>query len=380
MDLLIRILKAFWQGATHKTVLQMTAIFILAGAFAGIAGQIGAVDATVAATLRLLPAKMLYAGLFLTSCIISFSVGTSVGTIVAVTPIAAGIAADTGVGLPFMVGIVVGGAFFGDNLSFISDTTLAATKALRVEMKDKFKANILTVLPAVILCLAIYLIAGFKADMIIPELSQPQLSRLIPYILVIVLALCGVNVLKILGIGIIACVIVGLVYPADDAHTVAMISGDMAMGAWHGVLGMTQVIIVALVAGGALNVIKEVGWFDAFVNALLKVVNGQRGAMAVIAAMVSVVNMMTANNTVAILTVGGVAYDIASKFKLDPRQTAGILDMFSCLTQSLLPYGAQLLMASALAGISAVGIIPWLFYPMLMGICAIISILRLPKA
>lgn len=380
MDLLIRILKAFWQGATHKTVLQMTAIFILAGAFAGIAGQIGAVDATVAATLRLLPAKMLYAGLFLTSCIISFSVGTSVGTIVAVTPIAAGIAADTGVGLPFMVGIVVGGAFFGDNLSFISDTTLAATKALRVEMKDKFKANILTVLPAVILCLAIYLIAGFKADMIIPELSQPQLSRLIPYILVIVLALCGVNVLKILGIGIIACVIVGLVYPGDAAHTVARISGDMAMGAWHGVLGMTQVIIVALVAGGALNVIKEVGWFDAFVNALLKVVNGQRGAMAVIAAMVSVVNMMTANNTVAILTVGGVAYDIASKFKLDPRQTAGILDMFSCLTQSLLPYGAQLLMASALAGISAVGIIPWLFYPMLMGICAIISILRLPKA
>ena len=380
MDLLIRILKAFWQGATNKTGLQMTAIFILAGAFAGIAGQIGAVDATVAATLRLLPAKMLYAGLFLTSCIISFSVGTSVGTIVAVTPIAAGIAADTGVGLPFMVGIVVGGAFFGDNLSFISDTTLAATKALRVEMKDKFKANILTVLPAVILCLAIYLIAGFKADMIIPELSQPQLSRLIPYILVIVLALCGVNVLKILGIGIIACVIVGLVYPADAAHTVARISGDMAMGAWHGVLGMTQVSIVALVAGGALNVIKEVGWFDAFVNALLKVVNGQRGAMAVIAAMVSVVSMMTANNTVAILTVGGVAYDIASKFKLDPRQTAGILDMFSCLTQSLLPYGAQLLMASALAGISAVGIIPWLFYPMLMGICAIISILRLPKA
>lgn len=380
MDLLKRILRAFWQGATHKTVLQMTAIFILAGAFAGIAGQIGAVDATVAATLRLLPAKMLYAGLFLTSCIISFSVGTSVGTIVAVTPIAAGIAADTGVGLPFMVGIVVGGAFFGDNLSFISDTTLAATKALRVEMKDKFKANILTVLPAVILCLAIYLIAGFKADMIIPELSQPQLSRLIPYILVIVLALCGVNVLKILGIGIIACVIVGLVYPADAAHTVAKISGDMAMGAWHGVLGMTEVIIVALAAGGALNVIKEVGWFDAFVNALLKVVKGQRGAMAVIAAMVSVVNMMTANNTVAILTVGGVAYDIASKFKLDPRQTAGILDMFSCLTQSLLPYGAQLLMASALAGISAVGIIPWLFYPMLMGICAIISILRLPKA
>ncbi len=367
------LVRAFFKGAFERGVLQMVLIFILAGAFAGIARGIGSVDATVAATLRLMPGSMIYAGLFLTACVISFSVGTSVGTIVAVVPIACGIAADTGMSLPFITGVVVGGAFFGDNLSFISDTTLAATKALKVRMKDKFRANILVVFPAVIMSLLIYLYAGLSADISVPALDDPQPLKLIPYLLVIFLALCGVGVNLILIIGIAACVAVGLFTGSSDCKA-------MMDAAWVGIIGMTEVIAVAILAGGLLSVIKALGWFDAFTKWMMDIVHTKRGAMASIAGLVSVTNMMTANNTVAILSVGGVANDIADAYHLDHRKVAGILDMFSCLVQSMIPYGAQLLMASAFAGISAVSIIPWLFYPFLMGVCAVISICKIKDA
>lgn len=378
MQILRRIIRSFLSGALDKGVLQMILIFILAGAFAGMARGIGSVDATVAATLHLIPGKMLYAGIFITACIISFSVGTSVGTIVAVTPIACGIAADTGVSLPFIVGIVVGGAFFGDNLSFISDTTLAATKALGVRMKDKFKANIKVVLPAVILTLGIYVISGLSSGIQVPDMPEVDPVRLIPYILVITLALGGMGVNRILGLGIAACITVACIsgLPDGGSRDFNIISSALWQNALDGVLGMVQVIVVAMVAGGLLSVVKEFGWFDVLTDRMTAVVHSKRGALGSIAALVSATNLMTANNTVAILSVGGIAHDIAVKYDLDRKQTAGILDMFSCLVQSLIPYGAQLLMASAFAGISGLSIIPCLFYPLLMGICATISILR----
>lgn len=363
-----RLFKDFIAGAADKGVLQMLCIFVLAGAFAGLARGIGSVQASVGAALSIIPGSMIYAGLFLTACIISFSVGTSVGTIVAVMPVAVGIASDTGISIPFIAGIVVGGAFFGDNLSFISDTTLAATKALGVKMRDKFKANFLVVLPAVLVTLAIYVIAGLSANIEVPAVTRPDAALLIPYILVIVLALCGLGVIKILCIGIVSCCLTGVL---TGASSWLLLGGY----AWEGVKSMRDVIIVAVLAGGILSMIKGLGWFDRFTEALRKVVHSRRGALASIAAIVSVTNVMTANNTVAIISVGGIASDIADNYGLNHRQTAGVLDMFSCLVQSLLPYGAQLLMASSFADISPMAIIPFLFYPVLMGICAEISII-----
>lgn len=361
-------IRDFISGASDKGVLQMLCIFVLAGAFAGLARGIGSVEASVNAALSIIPGSMIYAGLFLTACIISFSVGTSVGTIVAIMPIAVGMASDTGISTPFICGIVVGGAFFGDNLSFISDTTLAATRVMGVNMRDKFKANFLVVLPAVLVTLAIYVFAGLSAHIDIPAADRPDAALLIPYILVIVLALCGLGVIKILCIGIASCCLTG-VLGGSCTWT------DLGGYAWSGVQSMLDVIIVAVLAGGILSVIKGLGWFDRFTDALRKVVHGRRGALASIAAMVSVTNILTANNTVAIISVGGIASDIADNYDLNRRQCAGILDMFSCLIQSLLPYGAQLLMAASFAGISSVSIIPYLFYPVLMGICAITSII-----
>lgn len=363
-------IKAFLAGALDKAVLQMILIFILAGAFAGMARGMGSVDATVNATLRLLPGSMIYAGLFFTACIISFSIGTSMGTIAAVVPLACGIAQQTGIHVPFVVGIVVGGAFFGDNLSFISDTTLAATRAMKVKMSDKFKANIKMAIPAVLLCLAVYITAGLKADISMPVTEDVDLAMLIPYIVVIILALCSVEVTTILAIGIVCCVITGLATHHSGIYA-------MLNSAWTGICGMTEVIIVALLAGGILAVIKSLGWFEIFTRWMERRVQSKRGAMGCIAALVSGTNIMTANNTVAILSIGGIAHDIAVNYKLNRRQTAGIIDVFSCLTQSFLPYGAQLLMASAFAGITSVEIIPWLFYPMALGIFAVAAILRI---
>lgn len=356
----------FSRGAGHPNILLMIWIFILAGAFAGTAKEMGAIDATVNATLSIVPPWMLYSGLFLTSCFISMAIGTSVGTIVALVPLASGIAAQGGIDVAYMTAIIVGGAFFGDNLSFISDTTIASTRAAGCAMKDKFKMNIVIVAPAVLAVTVIYLIQG-KSLMITPATEVTEVVKIIPYLLIIIMAIAGVNVTAVLCAGIASVAIIGFA-----GHSFTWVSWLGAIGS--GIAGMSDLIIVTLLAGGLLELIRVGGGLDWLIGRLTRRISGPRGAQAGIAALVALANVCTANNTIAIITVGGIAKDISDKFGINPRKTASILDTFSCLIQGLLPYGAQLLMASSLAGIPSVSIIPHLYYPFLMGFCAILSI------
>ena len=362
----------FSRGAGHKNVLLMLWIFILAGAFAETARQIGAIDATVAATLHILPPSMLFVGLFLASCFISMAIGTSVGTIVALVPVAAGIASESGFDTGFVTAIVAGGAFFGDNLSFISDTTIAATKTQGCLMSDKFKVNLKIVAPAALAVAVMYIIIGHGASFSAPA-DPVNWTRLIPYVLVIGLAMSGVNVVEVLAIGIGVNAIIGFC------------QGTLTWTTWlgsigTGIAGMGDLIIVTMLSGGMLEVIRENGGIDYLVRILTKGISGKRGAEFSIAALVSMANVCTANNTIAILTTGRIAKDITTRFGLDPRKTASILDTFSCMIQGLLPYGAQMLMASGLAGISSLSIITYLFYPYTMGAFAVLAILlRYPR-
>ena len=362
----------FSEGAGNKNMLLMIWIFVLAGAFASTAKDIGAIDATVNATLHILPGKLIYAGLFLAACFVSMAIGTSVGTIVALVPIASGIAAEEGLSVAFMTGIIVGGAFFGDNLSFISDTTVAATSSQGCSMRDKFKVNIWIAAPAALLVALLYVFLGLSID--VAPASQPvHWVGLIPYLLVIGLALAGVNVVTVLTFGIIVNGIIG------------WCTGAYGFVGWMGSIGsgigsMGELIIVSLLAGGMLEIIRYNGGLQFIIDGLTRRIGGRRAAGFSIAALVSLVNFCTANNTIAIITVGPLAKDISTRFGLDPRKTASILDTFSCLVQGFLPYGAQMLMASGLAGISALAIISNLYYPAVLGVVALLSILlRFPR-
>ena len=368
----------FSDGAGNRNVLLMIWIFVLAGAFASTAKDIGAIDATVNLALRILPGNLLYAGLFLAACFISMSIGTSVGTVVALVPIAAGIAQQTAAGADmaahtsFITAIIVGGAFFGDNLSFISDTTIAATRTQGCSMADKFKANLRIVGPAAIVVTVIYVILGASVTAS-PEGGPVNLLLLSPYILIIGLALAGLNVSAVLSIGIALNAVIGFT------------TGSLSWSSWltsvgSGISGMGDLIMVTMLAGGMLEMIKVNGGLDFIVNGLTRRIRGKRGAEFSIAGLVSLANLCTANNTIAIITTGQIAKDISTKFGLDPRKAASILDTFSCLIQGLIPYGAQLLMAAGLAGISSISIIGYLYYPFVMGTFAIGAILfRLPK-
>lgn len=367
----------FSEGAGNKNVLLMIWIFVLAGAFASTAKEIGAIDATVNLALRILPGNLIYAGLFLAACFISMSIGTSVGTIVALVPVAAGIAQEIGAadgysGVAFITAIIVGGAFFGDNLSFISDTTIAATRTQGCSMADKFKVNLRIVGPAAAVVAVIYIIMGQSVE-ITPETGTIEWILLVPYVLIIALAVSGMNVSAVLCIGISVNAIIGF------------IQGSMSWSSWlgaigSGISGMGDLIIVTMLAGGMLELIKVNGGLDFIVNGLTKRINGKRGAELSIAGLVSLANLCTANNTIAIITTGRIAADITRKFGLDPRKSASILDTFSCLVQGLIPYGAQLLMAAGLAGISSISIIGYLYYPFVMGLFAFGAILlRRPR-
>ena len=408
----------FSEGAGNPRILLMVWIFILAGAFAQTAQDIGAIDATVNLTLLVIPGSMLFAGLFFTACFISMSVGTSVGTIVALVPIATGIAQEAGFSEAFMAAIIVGGAFFGDNLSFISDTTIAATKALDCAMKDKFKANIRIVAPAVLLVFAIYIFKGLGVSVdVTPGAAEPL--KLLPYLLVLVLALAGMDVLLILSLGIGVNLLIGL-------FTGSLGWADWLSSVGEGISGMGSLIIVTVLAGGMMALIRAGGGLDWLVGSLTRrlasaptladtstvpapdlspsdsapaaspaaaspesaaaaaapVIAGsdrqsrrqRRGAELSIAALVSLANLCTANNTIAIITVGGIAKDISDRFGLDRRRVASILDTFSCFVQGLIPYGAQLLMASGLAGVGAAAIIRYLYYPFALGLVALAAI------
>ena len=362
----------FSEGAGNRNVLLMIWIFVLAGAFAATARDIGAIDATVNFTLKILPGKLIYAGLFLASCFISMAIGTSVGTIVALVPIAAGIAQEAGIGVPFMTAVIIGGAFFGDNLSFISDTTVAATKSQGCSMRDKFRVNLWIAAPAALLVTALYVVLGLKVEAV-PAAGAVQWLGVVPYLLVIGLALAGVNVVTVLAIGIGVNGVIGWSTGAYDwIGWMASIGG--------GIGSMGELIIVSLLAGGLLELIRYNGGLDFIIGSLTRHIRGPRGAYFSIAGLVSLVNFCTANNTIAIITVGPLAKDISERFRLDPRKTASILDTFSCLVQGIIPYGAQMLMASGLAGVSAAAITGYLYYPFTLGLLAALSILlRFPR-
>ena len=359
-------IEAFSRGAGQKNIMLMIWIFVLAGACAKSAKDMGCIDATVNLTLYILPANMLLAGLFLAACFISLSVGTSVGTIAALTPIAAGIADSTGSNVALLTAIVVGGSFFGDNMSFISDTTVVATQTQGCRMSDKFKANIRIVAPIALITFIIYMVMGRNIS-IQTEIPELELIKIVPYLFVLVIALYGVNVLMVLSIGILLTGIIG------------MISGNYDLIAWFssmgdGIVSMGELIIVTMMAGGLLELIKENGGIVFIINKITRLVNGRRGAELSIGILVSLVNVCTANNTVAIITVGGIAKDIAERFGVKPKRAASILDTFSCATQGLLPYGAQILIASGLAVVNPINIIEYLYYPILLGIGALVYI------
>ncbi len=357
----------FSRGAGDENMMLMVWIFILAGAFAQSAKQMGAIDATVNLTLRLLPEGMLLPGLFLAACFISLSVGTSVGTVVALTPVAVGIAEQTGSVLPLVVAIVVGGAFFGDNLSFISDTTIVATQTQGCHMNDKFKANIYLAAPAAIIALIIYVILGRNVEAP-ADVPLFEWYKVIPYVAVLVLALVGLNVLAVLTIGILLAGGIGICCGSFDA-----MSWMSAMG--EGILGMSELIIVTLLAGGMLALIRHNGGIDYLIRLLTRRINGVRGAKFTIALLVILADLCTANNTIALITVGPMARDIAERYGVDRRVSASLLDTFSCFAQGLIPYGAQLLMAAGLAAITPFDIIGYLYYPIILGVIAILAIL-----
>lgn len=362
----------FSSGAANHNIILMIWIFILAGAFAQCAKDIGAIDATVNLTLTLLPGNLLFAGIFLASCFISLSIGTSVGTIVALVPVVAAIASKTGIDMSFMTAIVVGGAFFGDNLSFISDTTIAATRTQGCAMRDKFRANFMIAFPAAFLVLIYYIFKGSDIYSI-TETGNIEWIKVIPYIVVIGTAISGLNVTLVLILGILFTSVIGLF-----TGSITMFGIFNSLGT--GITGMGDLIIITLLAGGMLELIRFNGGIDYIIMKFTKHIKGKRGAEICIAGLVSIANICTANNTIAIITVGPIAKDIASKYNVDPRKSASILDTFSCVVQGLIPYGAQLLIAAKLASLSPLNIIGYLYYPIVIGIFAIISIIiRYPK-
>ncbi len=362
----------FSQGAGTGQMMLMLWIFVLAGAFANSAKMMGAIDATVNLTLTLLPSNMLLPGLFFAACFVSLSIGTSVGTIVALTPIAAGIAQQTDASIPLMTAIVVGGSFFGDNLSFISDTTIMATSTQGCRLSDKFRVNSFIVTPAALIILIVYLFMGW--GMHSPQhVAEVQYIKVIPYLIVLVTAIFGMNVMAVLTIGILLTGIIGI---ADGSFDI--FGWFSAMGT--GIIGMGELIIITMMAGGLLEIIKFNGGIDFIIKMMTRHIHGKRGAELSIGALVSLVNICTANNTVAILTVGSIAKKIGDKYGVDNRKCASILDTYSCMMQGVIPYGAQLLMAAGLAKVNPIGIMPYLYYPMAIGIAATLSILfRYPR-
>ena len=358
----------FSEGAADKNIMYMIWIFVLAGIFAATAKAMGAVDATVHFTLRFVPTEFLPAGIFIAACFVSLSIGTSVGTIVALTPVVTGLAAQMGADTAQMVAIVVGGAFFGDNLSFISDTTIAATMSQGCKMKDKFRTNLLIVLPAALLSLGLYLFLGLSAGEGVEAASAAEWYKAVPYLLVLVCAIVGVEVLVVLVVGIVATIVIGLLCGS-------LTGVSFCEAASGGVLSMGELIIVTLMAGGLMNMVKQSGGFEFITRAITKSVSGKRGAEGAIAGLTFLTDVCTANNTIAIITVGPIARELAERYGVSPRKSASIMDTASCFAQGVLPYGAQLLMASGLAKISPLEIIPHLYYPMAIGVMVLLAII-----
>ncbi len=366
------------KGAGANNLMLMLWIYVLAGSFAASAKAMGAVDATVNLALSILPASMILPGLFLAACFISVSIGTSVGTVVALVPIAAGLAHSMDANVGMMTAIIVGGAYFGDNLSFISDTTVVATQTQNCKMSDKFKVNSMIVVPAAVLVLIAYSVMGVGLQAP-THINEVEYMKVLPYLIVLVTAIAGMNVMAVLTLGTLLCGAIGI-----GSHLLGA-SGSYDFFGWfsamgNGIIGMGELIIIAMMAGGMLEIIRENGGIDFIINKITAHVNSKRGAELSIAALVSMVNICTANNTVAILTVGNISKKIGDRFGVDNRKAASILDTFSCMVQGLIPYGVQMLLAAGLANLSPMDILPYLYYPLAIGVAALLAILlRYPK-
>ena len=366
------------KGAGANNLMLMLWIYVLAGSFAASAKAMGAVDATVNLALSILPASMILPGLFLAACFISVSIGTSVGTVVALVPIAAGLAHSMDANVGMMTAIIVGGAYFGDNLSFISDTTVVATQTQNCKMSDKFKVNSMIVVPAAVLVLIAYSVMGIGLQAP-THINEVEYMKVLPYLTVLVTAIAGMNVMAVLTLGTLLCGAIGI-----GSHLLGA-SGSYDLFGWfsamgNGIIGMGELIIIAMMAGGMLEIIRENGGIDFIINKITAHVNSKRGAELSIAALVSMVNICTANNTVAILTVGNISKKIGDRFGVDNRKAASILDTFSCMVQGLIPYGVQMLLAAGLANLSPMDILPYLYYPLAIGVAALQAILlRYPK-
>ena len=366
------------KGAGANNLMLMLWIYVLAGSFAASAKAMGAVDATVNLALSILPASMILPGLFLAACFISVSIGTSVGTVVALVPIAAGLAHSMDANVGMMTAIIVGGAYFGDNLSFISDTTVVATQTQNCKMSDKFKVNSMIVVPAAVLVLIAYSVMGIGLQAP-THINEVEYMKVLPYLIVLVTAIAGMNVMAVLTLGTLLCGAIGI-----GSHLLGA-SGSYDLFGWfsamgNGIIGMGELIIIAMMAGGMLEIIRENGGIDFIINKITAHVNSKRGAELSIAALVSMVNICTANNTVAILTVGNISKKIGNRFGVDNRKAASILDTFSCMVQGLIPYGVQMLLAAGLANLSPMDILPYLYYPLAIGVAALLAILlRYPK-
>ena len=373
-----KLVDTYSKGAGANNLMLMLWIYVLAGSFAASAKAMGAVDATVNLALSILPASMILPGLFLAACFISVSIGTSVGTVVALVPIAAGLAHSMDANVGMMTAIIVGGAYFGDNLSFISDTTVVATQTQNCKMSDKFKVNSMIVVPAAVLVLIAYSVMGVGLQAP-THINEVEYMKVLPYLIVLVTAIAGMNVMAVLTLGTLLCGAIGI-----GSHLLGA-SGSYDLFGWfsamgNGIIGMGELIIIAMMAGGMLEIIRENGGIDFIINKITAHVNSKRGAELSIAALVSMVNICTANNTVAILTVGNISKKIGDRFGVDNRKAASILDTFSCMVQGLIPYGVQMLLAAGLTNLSPMDILPYLYYPLAIGVAALLAILlRYPK-
>ncbi|MCQ2334447.1 MAG: Na+/H+ antiporter NhaC family protein [Paludibacteraceae bacterium] len=363
-------LALFSRGAGERNLLQMIWIFVLAGAFAESAKQMGAIDAMVNVVLDVMPPSLVLVGLFLSALGVSLGIGTSVGTIVAITPFAAALAASASISVEMSVAAVIGGALFGDNLSFISDTTVAATQTQQIPMRDKFLANLGWALPAALITTVIYVILGLSLPEHQVTTAAVQWLHIVPYLFVIVAALCGLHVLVVL---FLANILTGIIGVATGTFT--WLGWSAAMTA--GVANMGELILISMIAGGLLEMIKYNGGITWLIYCLRRHIRSSRGASIAIATLVSVVDICTANNTIAILSVGHISRDIADMYGISRRRAASILDTYSCCTQGMLVYGAQLLMAAGIAAVNPIHIIPFLVYPLVLFAVATFSLVFL---
>lgn len=361
------------KGVGEENIITMSLIFLCAGGFSGAVTAAGGVDSTVNLGLSLIPAHFAVAGLFLIGCFISVSMGTSMGTIAALAPIAVGISEKTGFALSICIGAVVCGAMFGDNLSMISDTTIAAVKTQGCEMKDKFKANFFIVLPAAIITVLIFWLATRNMSFQLEENLNYSLWEVLPYMVVLLGALIGINVFVVLISGIVISLIVGV----SMGH-IAL--SEMFQVVGNGVTSMYDITVISIVVACIVSLVKEHGGIQFILNLIKSKINGRRGAEFGIALLALFVDACTANNTVAIVMTGPIAKEISEEFDVDPRRSASLLDMFTSVGQGIIPYGAQLLSAATLTGLTPLQIIPNLYYPLLMGVCGILAIIFRPQS